>query len=325
MSSHLGELLFQTFVMALAAEALLRLWGIAEPAFRLRLRLAVVALPVLASPCFELFASFRHTPWFEDEVALFVSGHWSRVLVWGVSLGALVAFGGAALGLFLLLVDALPWLRARRRRRRRQEVLVPTPPSLEGVWQELGAAAGARPPPLRVVDARAPLLVCRGLRRPEVVISTGALGLLDARETRAALAHELGHALRGDLRLGWLLFGARLLQFFNPVLHLVARAVAREAERRADDFSVRLTGDPLALAGGLLRCFAASRGPLGDDDGRLQTLMVRARELSVEQRCRRLLERANQAPGGEPPTVEAPRLLVAATGLALLGLCFLMT
>ena len=51
-----------------------------------------------------------------------------------------------------------------------------------------------RPPPVAWVDRPSPMLFCTGVLHPAVVVSRGAVALLDPEELRAALAHELNQA-----------------------------------------------------------------------------------------------------------------------------------
>jgi Zn-dependent protease with chaperone function len=112
--------------------------------------------------------------------------------------------------------------------------------------------------------------------------------------------------------------------FFNPVVQVVARTVVRETEARADDLAVAATGDPLALASGLVKLFRTAEG--GRDSCRRRRIpwvallpgpLARARAKAIEERCRRLLD---QGPSGGP--VPLGRVRLAMTGFALLLLLF---
>jgi Zn-dependent protease with chaperone function len=97
------------------------------------------------------------------------------------------------------------------------------------------------------------LVAAAGLRRPRVVVSTGALTSLDDDELAAGLEHEWGHIHRRHrylALLGQMLFAlARLVPGTNHALgelHL-------HLERDADEYAVRRTGDPLALASAICK------------------------------------------------------------------------
>jgi Zn-dependent protease with chaperone function len=156
------------------------------------------------------------------------------------------------------------------------------------------------------------------VRRHAIVISRGALRLLDPDELRAALAHELAHLARHDPAASWAVMGARALMWFNPAFQVLSRAIARDAEALADERAAAACGDRLALASGLLKLHrATARGlpvrrtlPLA---AALVTPLERARSLDVEVRCRRLLD-------GAPPPVRwgGARVALAAASLTVL-------
>jgi hypothetical protein len=114
----------------------------------------------------------------------------------------------------------------------------------------------------------------------------------------------------------------RALLFFNPVAQVVARAVTRDAEWRADE---RAGADRLALASALVKLHRASLGPAAAPARTLPLAaalaepLQRARSHDVAARCRRLLE-----PAAPPRLLFRPARL-AATALALAGLAFLVT
>ncbi|UJA21505.1 M56 family metallopeptidase [Thermoleophilia bacterium SCSIO 60948] len=103
------------------------------------------------------------------------------------------------------------------------------------------------------------LVACAGVRQPKVVVSAGALAVLDEAELSASLHHERGHAVRkhGLARVfGQLCLGAsRLLPGGQRALD----TLAFHLERNADEYAVRKTGNPLALASAI--CKAASTTP----------------------------------------------------------------
>jgi Zn-dependent protease with chaperone function len=148
------------------------------------------------------------------------------------------------------------------------------------------------------------------------VVSRGALSFLDAEELRAALAHEMAHLARRDPALSWALMGVRVLLFFNPVAQVVARAIARDAEWRADEDA---GGDRLALASAILKLYRAgvaapamarrlpAAAVLGES-------LRRVRSHDVEARCRRLLEPE------PPPRLTLRPLRVLLTGASLVAL-----
>ena len=108
----------------------------------------------------------------------------------------------------------------------------------------VGRRAGG-PDAAFVLDAARPAVYCVPGRPPTIVLTTGALAVLDPEQLAAVLAHERAH-LAGRHHL--LLAVTRSLAAVAPFVPLFARGaaeVARLAEMRADDAAVRRAGgDP---------------------------------------------------------------------------------
>jgi len=80
-----------------------------------------------------------------------------------------------------------------------------------------------------------------------------ALGVMDEEELEASLAHEVGHVRR---RHRPLLFVASVLAALGRLLpgtRSAERELAFNLERDADEYAVRETGDPLALASAICK------------------------------------------------------------------------
>jgi HEAT repeat protein/beta-lactamase regulating signal transducer with metallopeptidase domain len=134
------------------------------------------------------------------------------------------------------------WLRSRR---------PVTDLKLLGMLEELRRGAGARRPVRLTMtpECRVPMAI----RGREIVVPPRFLDELAAEEQRAGLAHELAHVLRRDP--AWLVLSLALerLFFFQPLLRTARRALRESAEFLCDEWSVRQTGSPVALA----RCLEA--------------------------------------------------------------------
>lgn len=305
------------FVAAVVVEALIRVWKVRSPGERLGLRHLAVVGPLVLSPALVLGWEFRGGEEFRDRFALFTARHWEDVRLLGVPLFWMWLAGLASAGAALLWMDLGPLLRGRRRA---APAPAPAPPALERTVAVLAGPLRVRPPPVRFLDLATPVLFCTGVRRPAIVVSRGTLELLDGEELEAALAHELSHLAARDPAVSWALMAARTLLFFNPAVQVVARAMARDAEARADE-RAGASGDRAALASALLKLYRATHGrtppavrrtlPLA---GALTEPFRRARTLDVERRCRRLLDRGPAPRDG----LSAARLALAASGLALL-------
>jgi Zn-dependent protease with chaperone function len=314
-----AQAIFHTLVASLFVEALVRSWRVSAPRQRMVLRLVALAYPLVVVPSFLALFPFRLEEPFHDQGALLVARRWSEVRLLGVGLfdAWLAAF--AALGAFLFLMDLAPLLRGRRRPR--PVPVEPDPASAAALAEvpALAAALGAPTPPVTFLDRDAPVLFCTGVLAPSIVVSRGAIRLLDHEELRAALAHEIAHLSRRDPAASWAVMGARALLWFNPAFQVLSRALARDAEWLADDRAAAACGDRLALASGLLKLHRATAGatpvrrtlPLA---GVLAEPLARVRSLDVEVRCRRLLD----GPAEPLPYLRARVTLAAASLVALL-------
>ena len=316
----IAQAILHTLVASLVVEALVRTWRVREPGQRIALRLVALGYPLLLFPLL-VALPVRADDAFRDGVALFDGRRWDSVTVGGVGLFGvwLVAFAGA--GVVLFAMDLLPLLTRRRPRRLGAAPDADSARALDDALPPLAAALGVKRPPVVFLPLDAPVLFCTGFRRSSIVVSRGALRLLDPAELRAALAHELCHLARRDPARSWVVMAARAVMCFNPAFQVVSRAIARDAEWLADERAAAVGGDRLALASGLLKLFRASgggRAPVRRTVPLAQALsepLARVRSLDVEVRCRRLLD---------PPATLLPfgpaRVVLA--GVAITALLF---
>jgi Zn-dependent protease with chaperone function len=320
-ASLIAQAIFHTLVASLFVEALVRSWRVREPVQRMALRATALVYPFVVFPLLVALFPGRGED-LAGGFALLDGARFGEVGALGVSLLDVFVILFAALGAALLLVDLVPL--ARSARRPRPPAAEPDPDSAARLGVELpamAAAMGVSPPPLVFVARDAPMLFATGVRRTAVVISRGALALLDPAELRAALAHEIAHLSARDPARSWGLLAARALMWFNPAFQVLARALLRDAEWRADERAAAACGDRLALASALLKLFRASGGfsfplrrtlpfaPL------LSEPLERARTLDVEVRCRRLLD-------GPAAPLRFGAARVALAGVTLTGLLF---
>lgn len=115
---------------------------------------------------------------------------------------------------------------------------------------------GAGPLGSQIIDVPEIVVGATGLGRGTVVISKQALVTMDVDEVRASLSHELGHLRRCHrpvLGLGQILAAIAAIV---PGTGHARRQLAFALERDADDYAVRQTRDPLALASAI--CVAAA-------------------------------------------------------------------
>ena len=255
---------------------------------RAALALAVAVVAILFLPATQLFQLLTH--WCLHTVVPFFATH--------------LGFDGHKLGDAAVLVPALV-------------LSVSVLSASFGVWR--GARAVRRwlrrsslgPGPRESVIVGGPdvVVAAAGLRDPRVVVSAGALLRLDDDELAAGLEHEWGHIAR---RHRFVSLVGQLLYGVSRLLPASARALALlrfQLERDADEFAVRRTGDPLALASAIAKAAL--------DTGTADTpALANLGGTGVPERLRLLLGDSDAAPTRLTNAL-ARILAVGATALAL--------
>jgi hypothetical protein len=120
----------------------------------------------------------------------------------------------------------------------------------------LGRALGAGPLGCTVISDERILVAVTGLGGGRILVSERALGEMDFAELEASVAHEVGHIHRRHRPV--LLLASVLAAVARPLpgTRRAQRELAFNLERDADDYAVKRTRDPLALASAI--CKAAT-------------------------------------------------------------------
>jgi beta-lactamase regulating signal transducer with metallopeptidase domain len=237
---------------ALTVVALLRSRSAADRAAVLRLAVALLLLLPLVA--FALPALQIETPAAVEPIA--ATAHPQTISVvpaaeaafaaapqYGSELLIALAYLAGVLAIGLRLATGL--LTLRRWTARARDVTSPS-------WAEAFRAAdagGCRPRLLVSEDVPAPM--SWGWRHPVILIDQDTLER--SGDAEAVLAHELAHVARRDWAALILARAAVALFWFNPLVWLVEREVAQEAEEAADSHALRRV-EPARYAQTLVTC-----------------------------------------------------------------------
>jgi heat shock protein HtpX len=248
------------------------------------------------------------------KTALLLGGLSALILLIGQALGGTT--GLLVAGVVALAMNGVSYFYSDRlalRAMRAQEVSPQQAPRLHAMVAELAAGQGLPMPRVYLSSSATPNAFATG-RNPShaaVCVTTGLLGLLDERELRGVLGHEISHVGNRDILIASVAaglasmvmilvnlaqFGALfgfggndedsgpgfleilLLALLGPLAAgLIQAAISRSREYAADASGAQATGDPLALAHALAKIERATHArPLAASTsaGPVSSLMI---------------------------------------------------
>lgn len=226
----------------LRASSGIALW-MAVLTFRAAVAVSLVVVIVFVIPATQLFSLLTH--WCLHAVVPFFASHLGFD---GHAVGdAAVLVPVLVLAVSLISVGIGTWRGARAVRR----------------WLKR-SSLGAGPGSSLIIGEADVVVAAAGLRAPRLVVSAGALLKLDDAELTAGLEHERGHVIRRHRFISLAAHCCHALSRVLPGGKAALVALQFHLERDADDYAVRQTGDPLALASAICKAAGARTLPVAE-------------------------------------------------------------
>ena len=243
---HVVQAFLHSLSAAIIADRAIAAWHIRSPVIRQKFHLIAVFGPVFSYPLYQWINPDRGSLHFRLGT-LFDSGRWINLELWNVLPVALllVLVLAVATAIFLL-QELIPILRHRPG---------PADPASRIVRAIKGSPAAAaaeglagEAPDIFIVEDDDPAIHSVISRNPTIYLTMGLVRSLQPAELRAAIAHEVAHIRRSRRPLLIVAYLMRALLFFSAGTLVAFRKAAAEEEKICDDWAVKVTGRPDALA-----------------------------------------------------------------------------
>jgi beta-lactamase regulating signal transducer with metallopeptidase domain len=238
-------------VTLLIVEMSLRIWSVDVPHERFRYRLQVLMLPFFMFPAFQIINPERGSFYFIEDTAIFSSMRWLEMELFGkLPFVYLFLFIVCSVFLIVIVQEIVPVV-GDLLSKKNGYIGQPAGEEVDKMVDEMSKGLNIEKPFVTVINNINPVIFTVGTRSHGIVMSEPLLTMLDRRELKSALAHELAHIMRRSNFTTMLVFLIRICMFYNPVSLLEFRRLVQDDEHICDDITVAITGDAHALASAL--------------------------------------------------------------------------
>ncbi|UQZ86340.1 Regulatory protein BlaR1 [Paenibacillus konkukensis] len=160
----------------------------------------------------------------------------------------------------------------------------------EELTRQICEQHGGGHPSITVVRSPAPMAFAAGFWKPQIVLSTGLLELLDPSELEAVIHHETFHRKHGDPLKIFLLSLLASVMWYLPILKSFHQNYKIVREILADNYAIDKLGGSADLGGALLKLLK------GQTPANLSISHVSFTDTSINFRIRKLLEPQSELP-----------------------------